>query len=206
VINCHCGDLNDKLIFSGTVYNEEDGVFVNETMGRITWKSEACDLGFYYGSTFNYKIDPSEEITIELNEIDNLEFTELLDVLEARTYASVYLCASPAIDPGPEVFDNHLYGDTIPNCYADPVVIDDAGLEENNFNFSVYPNPSNGDVTIESTAVNIIRVFNSQGKLIETVYTNGKKTIINLGDVSGFYSIQLIDQDGRTQLTKVVRL
>ncbi len=201
-----CVDMNDKLIFSGTVFDEEDGVFVNETMGRITWKSEACDLGFYTGATFDYKIEPSQEIVIELNEIDPIVITELSDDLVPMTYTSTLYCSNPATDPGPEVVDNHIYGDTIPNCYTDPVVIDDAGLKENIFNFSVYPNPTNGDVTIESASVSIIRIFNSQGKLIFTVDHNDTKTTLNLGEISGFYSIQLIDQDGRTQLTRVIRI
>lgn len=199
-----CIDQNDNLIFSGTVYDEEYGVIVNETMGRIAWKSEDCDLGFYSGSTFDYKIEPSQDIVIELNEIDPITIDELSDDLVAMTYVALPYCSNPAADPGPEVVDNHIYGDTIVNCYPDPVVIDDAGLEEHNFNFSVYPNPTNGVVTIESESVNIIRVFNSQGKLIETVYANGTKTTINLGEISGFYSIQLIDQDGQTQLTRVI--
>jgi hypothetical protein len=199
-----CVDLSDKLIFSGTVYDEEFGTNVNETMGRITWKSEDCGLGIYSGTTFEYGIDPSEEISIELNEMDNLEANVLLDDLVPHSYMSVFACSDGEADPGLEVLDNHLYGDTIPTCY--PEVIDNSGLEENHFAFSVYPNPSNGLVTIEATERSLVHVFNSQGALIETIYPTGTKTSLTLGDIKGIYLIQLIDQNGRTRSTEIIRL
>jgi hypothetical protein len=97
-----------------------------------------------------------------------------------------------------------LYGDTIPTCY--PEVIDNSGLEENHFAFSVYPNPSNGLVTIEATERSLVHVFNSQGALIETIYPTGTKTSLTLGDIKGIYLIQLIDQNGRTRSTEIIRL
>jgi hypothetical protein len=199
-----CVDLNDKLIFSGTVYDEEFGVTVNETMGRITWKSEDCGIGIYALPTFDYGIDPSQGITIDLNEMDNLEANSLFDDLVPLSYTSTFVCSNTEADPGLEVLDNHLYGDTIPNCY--PAVIDNSGLEENNFAFSVYPNPSNGLVTIEASALSLVHVFNSQGALIETIYPTGTKTTITLGDIKGIYLIQLIDQNGRTQSSEIIRL
>lgn len=81
-----------------------------------------------------------------------------------------------------------------------------AGLEnkEKN-NFSVYPNPTNGILTISVEAGAQVSVFDSNGKLIIQETTTIETTILNLSDFeNGIYFLQTIF-DGTVSRQKVIK-
>lgn len=73
-----------------------------------------------------------------------------------------------------------------------------------------YPNPTDGSIKISTSEIeNISKVFviNSQGMTIEKSYILGNKEIIlNLDGSPGYYLIQIIDKNGKSFLSKVVKI
>ena len=66
-------------------------------------------------------------------------------------------------------------------------------------NIDVYPNPSNGQWTIlsKNKEINLIEIFNLQGKLIRTIFPNNELTIINGTDFSdGIYFAKISTDEG----------
>ena len=76
------------------------------------------------------------------------------------------------------------------------------GVEENNFNtfFSLYPNPTNGKVQIQSTKYKVenIKVFNAVGEKVEAPTLKGanNSTIDLTTKTSGVYFIHIICKEG----------
>lgn len=101
---------------------------------------------------------------------------------------------------------NHLRGQT-----EDYGILIENNLkinELNNFQVSVYPNPTDGMISVKSNElISEIKIYNLVGQTIYTVATVNAKTInnIDLSDyTSGQYFIQLIDQNGNRTTEKVI--
>jgi hypothetical protein len=64
----------------------------------------------------------------------------------------------------------------------------------------VYPNPTNGQVTIDATALGIIKsvaLYNSQGQLVENTQSiNGSKAVLQWTAGSGVYWITVTTDKG----------
>lgn len=125
-----CVDNNDQLIITGDVYDVEYGVEVVRNMGRMTWLSEDCGIGNYYGATLNYGIDPTEIIELTISDVTPVDYSDGLDPLVAFEYSNTFDCSHESFDEGPVVEDNHLYGGEITECqtigdYDDPGDDDD---------------------------------------------------------------------------------
>ena len=79
------------------------------------------------------------------------------------------------------------------------------GMNENNsaLNFSVYPNPSNGNFTISSEEdINAIEIYNAIGEIISPLSLErgaAGEVIINLSEASkGIYFVWIIANDKTT--------
>ena len=60
----------------------------------------------------------------------------------------------------------------------------------------IYPNPTNGKVTIEGKNIEIIEVFNIYGEIVKTIKISSDKTNIHLGKLSkGTYVLKLTTDD-----------
>ncbi|MGN0033346.1 MAG: T9SS type A sorting domain-containing protein [Candidatus Limimorpha sp.] len=70
------------------------------------------------------------------------------------------------------------------------------GVDENeNKACIVYPNPSNGMLTVEADGTNNVRIYNMAGQLVSSHIVNGK-AIINLSNISkGSYMMVVTNQD-----------
>lgn len=95
------------------------------------------------------------------------------------------------------------------NIYCETITITGIGVRENAaLNFNVYPNPSNGNFTIESnTQVMRITVKDLIGKNVYSKNVNAYNTQITLEDVqNGFYFIEIETAGGkavkRVEVTK----
>jgi hypothetical protein len=79
------------------------------------------------------------------------------------------------------------------------------GIEENTTNlFSIYPNPTNGMLTINSTStVSKITVYNNLGQLL---LTSEKSNQINISSLSeGIYFVKIKDENGQTETKKIIK-
>jgi hypothetical protein len=63
------------------------------------------------------------------------------------------------------------------------------------FKFNMYPNPSNGQFTIQTDEALVnqeVQIFNTIGELVATVQLNSSNTMINLSHLnSGVYMVKL---------------
>ena len=76
----------------------------------------------------------------------------------------------------------------------------------NGTNVSLYPNPTVGQLNIES-AENIrqIAIFNTLGQQVLTNYNLGTKSLINLSSLNkGTYTMRIVLQNGETVVRKFV--
>jgi PKD repeat protein len=82
------------------------------------------------------------------------------------------------------------------------VTTDDVGFEKESFDFGMYPNPANTEVSISGLTIGSrIEVINILGETIITINVNQEKEKINLNDLSnGTYFIRLSGESN--QLTK----
>lgn len=74
-----------------------------------------------------------------------------------------------------------------------------AGINEilNIYNFILYPNPANDNLTIEATQQAKIEITNIQGQLIKTITTSGNKTNIDVSALpGGVYVVEVKTEKG----------
>jgi|TARA_B110000259_G_scaffold102731_1_gene118281 DNA-binding beta-propeller fold protein YncE len=70
---------------------------------------------------------------------------------------------------------------------------------------SIYPNPTNGLITIENEDISSFNLFNSLGKMIKTGVLNGTTTLDLNNFENGLYIIQMIDNQGNATSKKVIK-
>lgn len=80
------------------------------------------------------------------------------------------------------------------------------GIEENTTNlFSIYPNPTNGLLYIQSkTSIAEITIFNNLGQLFLTSENKNQIIISNLRE--GIYFVKIKDENGQTETKKVMKI
>jgi len=86
---------------------------------------------------------------------------------------------------------------------ADPC----AGLDENAFTLSVYPNPFTNTIQVESSIAidSDLFVYSSEGRLVATLHMFGTEKEINLGDLArGNYFLHFT-VEGNTQVLKLIK-
>jgi hypothetical protein len=82
------------------------------------------------------------------------------------------------------------------------------GIQELNYNsFEVYPNPSNGIVTINSTnMISKIIVSNILGEVVKSITADSKQVIVDMTDLkSNVYFLHITDIKNQTSIQKIVK-
>ncbi|MBD3639178.1 MAG: T9SS type A sorting domain-containing protein [Crocinitomicaceae bacterium] len=83
---------------------------------------------------------------------------------------------------------------------------ENVSVEEEEIFLNVYPNPSNGNIQLSSSALGDgeIQVFDLQGKLVYTqMYTGNTTTSINMNVESGMYILKLQLNNGQSVTKKI---
>ncbi|HET8804304.1 MAG TPA: T9SS type A sorting domain-containing protein, partial [Aequorivita sp.] len=88
------------------------------------------------------------------------------------------------------------------------ILLDNRGpltIEENATNlFSIYPNPTNGILNINSTSIiSEITIFNNLGQLLLTFENKNQIDISTLSE--GIYFLKIMDENGQTETKKVLK-
>ena len=81
-------------------------------------------------------------------------------------------------------------------------------FEENNLTFTVYPNPSQGNIVLEFSQperINFIEIYNAQGQLIDT-QNNLSATTLSLNYPSGVYTIIIKGNNHKVWTKRVIIL
>ncbi len=73
--------------------------------------------------------------------------------------------------------------------------------------FEVYPNPSNGIVTVNSSnVISKITIINVLGEVVKSITVDSKQVIVDLTDLkSNVYFLQITDAKNQTSIKKIVK-
>lgn len=86
--------------------------------------------------------------------------------------------------------------------YTPTGIVDEEQISE----ISVYPNPSDGALTVNSDrALKEIRVFNTTGQLVDHFVVNGDKSYALKIPAAGFYNVQIVADNGVTNKKVIVK-
>jgi uncharacterized repeat protein (TIGR03803 family) len=86
--------------------------------------------------------------------------------------------------------------------------IDDVGINDLDMGtVAIYPNPTRGDVTVESTTpLSRIDLMDHTGRVLRSHPTGTLRTVVPMADVAaGTYLLRLVDADGRTGHRSVLK-
>ena len=78
------------------------------------------------------------------------------------------------------------------------------GVKENaKNNFTFFPNPSDGNITITTNSMSTVQIINIVGNIVSTLNINGTKTV-DMSDLSkGSYFIK-VTTEGKTETKKLI--
>ncbi len=197
-------DANDQLLFSGFVYSND--IDTSEyVMGRMTWLSEACGVGYQTDYLLGYGLEPSEAFSPTLNDITLAAFSVYTGSLAPTTYSNLFKCSNTAVDPGPLVTDNHLYGTAGGSCpftmYGSAEVEEPISTAE----FRIYPNPAYSNFVIKSDAEGELTLLDIRGKILWQVAVSAKEKVDVATLDAGLYLVEFATTDGRTLRQSLVK-
>lgn len=147
-----------------------------------------CEFEGYRGLTLDHYVVYRDGEVIK----DNLKATTYTDL--NRT-TGVYEYSVTA------VFTN--------GCESDPVSvsveINNDGINDVNSSVNVYPNPTNGYLTIDGVEMTSVTIYNNLGQVVENIVLNGNSVKLNVANyAAGMYFVDVNTVDGEVVRTKVV--
>ena len=129
---------------------------------------------------------------------------EYLDFVESPTHTYVdedvdwettYEYCVRVVYDGDEENPGNLYAMSCPQC--ETVTTGEDGVEENSVVNAIYPNPTNGELHINATAMTRISVYNAMGQMVLDQEVSGDEMILNMGQFeSGVYMVQVTTESG----------
>lgn len=87
-----------------------------------------------------------------------------------------------------------------PNCW--PVSVN----EHKQVSFSLYPNPSNDDITIAGNNLQTVSIINTLGQIVHWQKASAEKTLVDISSLNvGMYFVTVTDKQGAKVTKKVVK-
>ena len=85
--------------------------------------------------------------------------------------------------------------------YVDPSYVGEANAST----YSIYPNPTNGNITVKGENINKVEVYNLCGQMVMSV--NGSQNVnVDMSNLtSGVYMVKVVDGNGNETVNKVVK-
>ena len=79
------------------------------------------------------------------------------------------------------------------------------GMEEVGSSYEIYPNPTNGNITVSGATINMVEVYNLCGQKVVSV--NGAQNVnVDMSALeSGVYMVKVIEVNGNSTVNKVVK-
>jgi hypothetical protein len=128
----------------------------------------------------------------------------------AETGATYYEYIDSPTEAGTYYYQVRAYYDD--DCESDPAMAADdpahnyvsetttaTGLVENDDNVALYPNPTNGNVTIEAAGMSRITVVSVLGQVVYDTELNADNYILNMGQFNaGLYMVRVYTENGVT--------
>ena len=84
---------------------------------------------------------------------------------------------------------------------------DHTSVAENQENvYNIYPNPTNGNITVCGEEINMVEVYNLCGQKVMTVEANSSSVNVNMSALTtGVYMVKIVDGNGNATVNKVVK-
>ena len=185
------GQTNLHLRFWWTDWNEEtdtlDGVFISDDAGVTFSRVFAIAGASFPDNSWNY---------VDLN-------LDSINIVRGLSYNATYVIKF-------QQYDNYYFAGGNDGLMFDDISVSSipTGVEEySKTYFSVYPNPSNGLITIQSELGNepfTLEIKNTLGQLISTAYyQNTNRVNIELKEAPGVYFVELIANNKRQKVSLV---
>ena len=85
--------------------------------------------------------------------------------------------------------------------------VDHTSVVENKDNVcNIYPNPTNGDITVYGENINMVEVYNLCGQKVMSIETNSNNVNVNMSALTtGIYMVKVVDNNGNATVNKVVK-
>jgi hypothetical protein len=187
-------DVYTLGVFSGTVNFNPLGSPVNNitcTGSRNMYMSKISAAGnFVWAQTFVG---------------DNFDFASSIAIDASNNiYSLGSLTGTTDFDPGVGIFNLTTVGnwDIFIHKLSPAVATNIANIAQHNFN--VYPNPTNGELSLVLNEESIITITDASGSTIKTQVCQAGKNQISLSDLcDGLYFVQIKDRN-QTQFAKIV--
>ena len=102
------------------------------------------------------------------------------------------------------VYENEMTSVKIAKGYD---YIDHTSVGENNEKaFNIYPNPTNGNITVCGEEINMVEVYNLCGQKVMAIEANSSNVNVNMSALStGVYMVKIVDNNGNATVNKVVK-
>ena len=148
----------------------------------------------------------SEIAEIESNYL-NIEFDETLPFVLPQG-GSMEVAITPDNIVAKENFDVALnIVSTVGTQYV-IITLDSSwydGIAENGSSYEIYPNPTNGNITVSGANINMVEVYNLCGQKVASV--NGSQNVnVDMSSLnSGVYMVKVIENNGNSTVNKVVK-
>ena len=80
------------------------------------------------------------------------------------------------------------------------------GVIENNVaKYNIYPNPTNGNITVSGSEINMVEVYNLCGQKVQSVNGSQNVNVDMSALATGVYMVKVIDNNGNSTVNKVVK-
>ncbi len=85
--------------------------------------------------------------------------------------------------------------------------IDHTTVAENQENaYNIYPNPTNGNITVYGEGINMVEIYNLCGQKVMAVEANSSNVNVNMSTLTtGVYMVRIVDVNGNATVNKVVK-
>lgn len=197
------GDVDfDRFVLGGAA------TFFTQFTVSLRWSVDnyAANLGnFTYNSGGDYtltSVDLDALNTVPAGNVTfRIYFYNGITTTNPYFFVEHYLYTSPDNTPTSYVINGNVLAIQI---FAN--VLLSSSTFEDNTQFKIYPNPSNGIYTIESDTNSSIEVYDLIGKqILKQVGTVGSSTL-NLSDFnSGIYLVKVTNENNQTKTIKLVK-
>ena len=85
--------------------------------------------------------------------------------------------------------------------------VDHSSVAENKDNvYNIYPNPTNGNITVNGESINMVEVYNLCGQKVMAIEANSSNVNVNMSALStGVYMVRIVDENGNATVNKVIK-
>ena len=211
--------LDDNVTMGGHCYRVavlcdggENGEYSNESCATAGPCYPPCNLDFEYTNSYKIKLkwdapQPNDGLSgyylyrkegdgeyhrIKLLNASAITYTDNTLNQEGDYYYRLYAYYQD-LDCTSSPANRHYY----PNVFELHAYFSPTGVDENEASVKVYPNPTNGFVTIDADEESTVSVFNSLGQCVLQQKSTDHQTVLNLQNAtSGLYLIRIETTSG----------